>query len=107
MSFNIKVFGINDFKEILEMLVWIFGMKFVECTSALHQSDHVGSQGRHIGSLGELNGVSIALMGWFGVLTKSTCTRLFGWVLVVWWVLVILLWLDDGIEDAVIHHDGE
>lgn len=48
------------------MLVWILGTKSMECTSALHQPDCVGSQGGHIGS-GELNGVSIALVARSGV----------------------------------------
>ena len=68
-SFNIKVYGIYDFEEILEMLIRIFGTKSMECTSALHQLDGVESQGRHIGSLSELNGVSIALVARTGVLS--------------------------------------
>lgn len=44
------------------MLIWIFGTKSMECTSALHQPDGVGSQGWDIGSLSELNGVSIAMV---------------------------------------------
>jgi hypothetical protein len=48
------------------MLVWIFGTKSMECTSALHQPDGVGSQGGHIGS-GELNGVSVALVARSGI----------------------------------------
>jgi hypothetical protein len=69
LSFNIKVFGIYDFEEILELLIRIFGTKSMECTSAFHQPDGVGSQGRHIGSLSELYGVSIALMARTGVLS--------------------------------------
>jgi hypothetical protein len=46
------------------MLIWIFETKSMECTSALHQPDGVGSQGCHIGS-DELNGVSIALVARF------------------------------------------
>jgi hypothetical protein len=51
------------------MLIRIFRTKSMECTSALHQPDGVGSQGRHIGSLSELNGVLIALVARTGVLS--------------------------------------
>ena len=68
-SGNIKVYGIYDFEEILEMLIWIFGTKSMECASALHQPDGVGSQGSEIGSLSELNGVSIALVARTGILS--------------------------------------
>ena len=61
-SGGVKVYRISDFKEVLEMLVGVFGPESVECASALHQPDGVGSQGGHIGSLSELNGVSIALV---------------------------------------------
>ena len=61
-SGRIKVDRINDFKEVLEMLVRVFETESVECASALHQPDGVGSQGGYIGSLSELNGVSIALV---------------------------------------------
>ena len=59
---GVKVYRIDDFKEVLEMLVGIFGTESVECASALQQPDCVGSQGSNIGSLSELNGVSIALV---------------------------------------------
>ena len=68
-SGNIKVDRINDFEEVLEMLIRIFGTKSMECASALHQPDGVGSQGSDIGSLSELNGVSIALVARSGVLS--------------------------------------
>ena len=61
-SVGVKVYRIDGFKEVLEMLVRVFGTKSVECASALHQPDGVGSQGSDIGSLSELNGVSIALV---------------------------------------------
>ena len=66
-SGNIKVYRIDDFKEVFEMLIWIFGTKSMECASALHQPDGVGLQGSDIGSLSELNGVSIALVARTGV----------------------------------------
>ena len=53
-----------------EMFIRIFGMKSMECTSVLHQPDGVGLQGRHIGSLSELNGISIALVARTGVSPK-------------------------------------
>ena len=61
-SVGVKVYRIDDFKKVLEMLVRVFGTESVECASALHQPDGVGSQGGDIGSLSELNGVSIALV---------------------------------------------
>ena len=60
-SVGVKVYRIKDFKEVHEMLVRVFGKESVECASALHQPDGVGSQGGDIGSLSELNGVLIAL----------------------------------------------
>ena len=68
-SGNIKVDRINDFEEVLEMLIRIFGTKSMECASALHQPDGFGSQGCDIGSLSELNGVSIALVTRSGILS--------------------------------------
>ncbi|GKB42823.1 hypothetical protein Tco_0887765 [Tanacetum coccineum] len=44
------------------MLVWILGPKSVKRASVLHQLDGVGSQRHHIVPIGELNGVSIALV---------------------------------------------
>ena len=55
--------------ESTKLLIWIFGTKSMEYTSALHQPDGVGWQGRNIGSLGELNGVSVALVARSGVLS--------------------------------------
>ncbi|GKF90275.1 hypothetical protein Tco_0264238 [Tanacetum coccineum] len=46
--------------------------KFVERASVLHQSNGVGSQRHRIILIGELNGVSIALMARSGVISKST-----------------------------------
>ncbi|GKB64568.1 hypothetical protein Tco_0920754 [Tanacetum coccineum] len=54
------------------MLVWILGSKFVERASVLHQPDGIRSQRHHIVPYGELNGVSIALVARFGVISKST-----------------------------------
>ena len=68
-SGNIKVYRIDDFEKVLEMLIWIFGTKSMECSSALHQPDDVGSQESDIGSLSELNGVSIALVARSGILS--------------------------------------
>ena len=68
-SGNIKVYRIYDFEEILEMLIWIFGTISMECASALHQPDGVGSQGSDIGSVSELNGVSIAPVARSGILS--------------------------------------
>ena len=48
------------------MLIGVFRTKPMECASALHQPDGVGCQGCHIGSLVELNGVSVALVAWSG-----------------------------------------
>ena len=50
-------------------------MKSMEGASALHQPDGVGSQGCHIGSLVELNGVSIALMARSGVFSYGSGPR--------------------------------
>ncbi|GJR04314.1 hypothetical protein Tco_0527298 [Tanacetum coccineum] len=47
------------------MLVWILGSKSVERASILNQPDGVGSQRHHIVPIGELNGVSIALVARF------------------------------------------
>ena len=80
-------------------MIWIFGMKSMECTSALHQPDGVGSQGRHIGFLSELNGVSIALVAMTGVLSKSAGSRR---LVLLWWVL---LWWVGGIKDITTFHD--
>ncbi|GJU86161.1 TONNEAU 1a-like protein [Tanacetum coccineum] len=54
------------------MLVWFLGSKSVERASILHQSDGVGTQRHHIVPIGELNGVSIALVSRSGVISKST-----------------------------------
>ncbi|GKB11412.1 hypothetical protein Tco_0845335 [Tanacetum coccineum] len=54
------------------MLDWILGPKSVERASVLHQSDGVGLQRHHIVPIGEFNGVSIALVDRFGVISKST-----------------------------------
>ncbi|GJV55754.1 reverse transcriptase domain-containing protein [Tanacetum coccineum] len=53
------------------MLVWILGPKSVERASILHQPDGVESQRHHIVPYEELNGVSIALVARFGVISKS------------------------------------
>ncbi|GJZ61329.1 hypothetical protein Tco_0617466 [Tanacetum coccineum] len=54
------------------MLIWILELKSVKRESILHQPDGVGSQRHHIIPIGELNGVSIALMARSGVISKST-----------------------------------
>ncbi|GJT68699.1 hypothetical protein Tco_1020179 [Tanacetum coccineum] len=46
--------------------------KSVERASILHQSDGVGPQRHHIIPIGDLNGVSIALVARSGVISKST-----------------------------------
>ena len=66
---NIKVKGICYLKEVPKVLIRVFRTKPVECASALHQPDGVGSQGCHIGSVVELNGVSIALVARSGILS--------------------------------------
>ena len=71
-SSSLKVDGIDDFEEIPQMLIWIFGTKSMECTSVLHQPDGVGLQGRSLGLVGKLNGVPIALMAWSLVFTVET-----------------------------------
>ncbi|GKA73268.1 zinc finger, CCHC-type containing protein [Tanacetum coccineum] len=47
------------------------GLESVECTSVLHQPDDIGSQRHHIVPFGELNGVSIALVAWSGIISES------------------------------------
>ncbi|GJR68977.1 hypothetical protein Tco_0015042 [Tanacetum coccineum] len=59
---TIKVNRIYNFEKVLKMLDWVFGHKFMECTSVLHQPDGVGSQGGHLGSFRKLNGISVALV---------------------------------------------
>ncbi|GJZ44170.1 hypothetical protein Tco_0591425 [Tanacetum coccineum] len=52
------------------MLIWILEPKSVERASFLHQSDDVGSQRPHIVPIGEVNGVSIALVARSRVISK-------------------------------------
>ena len=89
-SVGVKVYRIDDFEEVLEMFVGVFGPKSVEGASALHQPDGVGSQVGNIGSLSELNGVLIALVARTGILSQGACPRrlfwLWWWVLLWWWV---------------------
>nr|GEU59366.1 hypothetical protein [Tanacetum cinerariifolium] len=54
------------------MLVWILGSKSVERASVLHQPDGIGSLRHHIVPIGELPGVSVALVARSGVILKST-----------------------------------
>ncbi|GJT21696.1 hypothetical protein Tco_0891633 [Tanacetum coccineum] len=61
--------GIYNPEKVLKMLDQVFRHKSVECTSVLHQSDGVGSQGGYLGSFGKLNGVSIALVARSGVIS--------------------------------------
>ncbi|GKE32734.1 hypothetical protein Tco_1452056 [Tanacetum coccineum] len=56
------------------MVIWILVPKSVERASVLHQPDGVGSQRHHIVPIGELNGVSIALMARFDKQTKRVST---------------------------------
>ncbi|GKE77679.1 hypothetical protein Tco_1543799, partial [Tanacetum coccineum] len=42
---TIKVYGIYNLQKVLKMLDRVFRHNSVECTSVLHQSDGVGSQG--------------------------------------------------------------
>ncbi|GJU51556.1 hypothetical protein Tco_1221111 [Tanacetum coccineum] len=53
------------------MLIWILGPESMERASVLHQPAGVGSQRHHIVPIGKLNGVSIALVARFGVISKS------------------------------------
>ena len=71
----------------------------MECASALHQPDGVGSQGCHIDS-GEFNCVPIALMARSGVLSSGSGPRRCNG-LVWWW------WWDDGLKDVSVVHGVE
>ncbi|GJR96822.1 hypothetical protein Tco_0268996 [Tanacetum coccineum] len=44
----------------------------MECASVLHQPDGIGSMRYHIVAYGELNGIPVALVDRFGVISKST-----------------------------------
>ncbi|GJV75430.1 hypothetical protein Tco_1507014 [Tanacetum coccineum] len=48
----VLVNGIYNPKKVLKMLDQVLGHKSVECTSILHQSDYVGSQGDILTPLG-------------------------------------------------------
>ena len=100
-SGRIRVDRVGDLKKVLEVLNRVFGGESVECASALHQPDGVGSQGSDIGSLSELNGVSIALVAWTRVFSQGACPRRLVWLW--WWVL--LWWWVDGFKDITTFHE--